>query len=145
MVEFILPRTKGFNRVAAKAWLLEVAKNEGAQISRLTYQAFRRPEMIALNVQFLAHDYDTDIISFPESEHPDAITADFALGWDQLHEQAIEFGEGFLKELHRVLVHGLLHCIGYQDFDAEHQKVMRAKEDFYLNLHPLCSTWNTTL
>ena len=142
VVEFLLPRTVGFNRTVAKAWLLEVAQREGAAVERLTYQAFRRPEMIELNQKFLQHDYDTDIISFPESEHPLPISADFALGWDQIKEQSSELNELFIRELHRILVHGLLHCIGYNDTDAASQLVMRSKEDFYLNLHPLCSTWN---
>lgn len=98
--------------------------------------------MIALNKQFLDHDYDTDIITFSEAEAPNAIESDFALGWDQIKLQSTELNEAFLRELHRILVHGLLHCLGYDDQTESDRVVIREKEDFYLTQHPECSTWN---
>lgn len=98
--------------------------------------------MIALNTQFLNHDYDTDIITFSVTEHPLPIESDFALGWSQIQKQAIEWNEPFIRELHRIVVHGLLHCIGYNDHTDEEQKVIRSKEDYYLSIHPERSTWN---
>ena len=120
-----------------------VAEKEGARIQRLHYKSFNRQEMIELNTQFLGHEYDTDIISFTIQEHPMPIDADFALGWDQINEQASEFDQPLLKELHRILVHGLLHCIGYDDNNEVDQKEIRSKEDSYLTIHPECSTWNS--
>lgn len=142
MVKFELPKIQGFTRKITTSWLLNVAASEGASIQRIHYKYFRSEEMQRLNQQFLQHDYDTDIISFAVSEHPAPIEADFALGWDQILVQSAQLKEPLLREIHRVLVHGLLHCIGYNDQSDSEQIEMRSKEDFYLAQHPECSTWN---
>jgi len=141
-VTFELPKTAGFAKKQTADWLVLVASSEGASIERLSYKAFYREEMIELNRQFLQHDYDTDIITFAESEAPNPVSADFALGWDQIALQSQDLGEVYLKELHRTLVHGLLHCLGYNDQTEAQRKEIRAKEDYYLSVHPGCSTWN---
>ncbi|MFM6959903.1 MAG: rRNA maturation RNase YbeY [Schleiferiaceae bacterium] len=141
-IRFDFPRIPGFTKKQSAEWLFQVALSEGASIERLTYKAFGSKEMIALNMQFLNHDYDTDIITFAESEAPLPISADFALGWDQIALQSRELGEPLVRELHRILVHGLLHCIGYDDRTEEQRLKIRAKEDYYLATHPECSTWN---
>jgi probable rRNA maturation factor len=141
-IRFDFPRIPGFTKKQSAEWLFQVALSEGASIERLTYKAFGSKEMIELNMQFLNHDYDTDIITFAESEAPLPISADFALGWDQIALQSRELGEPLVRELHRILVHGLLHCIGYDDRTDEQRLKIRAKEDYYLATHPECSTWN---
>ncbi|MFM8565776.1 MAG: rRNA maturation RNase YbeY [Bacteroidota bacterium] len=141
-VTFELPQTAGFAKKQTADWLVLVASSEGASIVRLSYKAFYRKEMIELNRQFLQHDFDTDIITFADSEAPNPVSADFALGWDQITLQSQDLGEVFLKELHRILVHGLLHCLGYNDHTEAQRKEIRAKEDYYLSIHPRCSTWN---
>ncbi len=141
-IRFDFPKIPGFTKKQSAEWLIQVALSEGASIERLTYKAFGSKEMIELNMQFLNHDYDTDIITFAESEAPLPISADFALGWDQIALQSRELGEPLVRELHRILVHGLLHCIGYDDRTDEQRLEIRAKEDYYLASHPECSTWN---
>ncbi len=142
-ITFEIPKLKGFAKKQTADWLKQVAVSEGARIQRLHYKSFKRQEMIELNTQFLGHEYDTDIISFSIDEHPLPIDADFALGWDQINEQSVELDQPLIKEVHRILVHGLLHCLGYDDHSEEDQQEMRAKEDFYLSIHPECSTWNS--
>jgi probable rRNA maturation factor len=137
-----IPKVKGFVKKQTSDWLLGVAESEGAVIQRLHYKSFDRSEMIELNTSFLGHAYDTDIISFAINEHPLPVNADFALGWDQIQEQALELDQPLIKEVHRIVVHGLLHCIGYDDHSDEDRVIMRAKEDLYLSKHPQCSTWN---
>lgn len=141
-ITFEVPKLKGFTKKQTADWLKIVAEKEGAQIERLYYKSFKRQEMIELNTQFLGHEYDTDIISFSIHEHPMPIDADFAIGWDQINEQASELNQPLLKELHRILVHGLLHCIGYDDQTEDDRQEIRGKEDMYLSIHPECSTWN---
>jgi probable rRNA maturation factor len=141
-IHFDLPKTAGFTKKQSAEWLKKVAAGEGATVERLNYKAFEREEMIQLNVQFLNHDYDTDIITFSEAEAPLPVSADFALGWDQITQQSQELGEPFNRELHRILVHGLLHCLGYDDQTEEQRAEIRAKEDHYLAMHPESSTWN---
>ena len=142
-ITFEIPKLEGFAKKQTADWLKQVAVSEGARIQRLHYKSFKRQEMIELNTQFLGHEYDTDIISFSIDEHPLPIDADFALGWDQINEQSVELDQPLVKEVHRILVHGLLHCLGYDDHSEEDQQEMRAKEDFYLSIHPECSTWNS--
>lgn len=141
-ITFEIPKVKGLTKKCTADWLISVAKAEGGSIQRIHYKSFNRNEMIKMNAQFLGHNYDTDIITFSVKEHPESIESDFALGWDQIHEQAVELNESFIRELHRIFVHGLLHCLGYNDQSEDEQEVMRAKEDYYLNYHPECSTWN---
>lgn len=64
----------------------------------------------------------------------DKLSGDLFISIDSVRENAIEFGTEFDEELHRVIVHGLLHLIGYDDHTPEDQKVMREKEDYYLSL-----------
>jgi len=96
-ITFEVPKLKGFTKKQTADWLKIVAEKEGAQIERLYYKSFKRQEMIELNTQFLGHEYDTDIISFSIHEHPMPIDADFAIGWDQINEQASELNQPLLK------------------------------------------------
>jgi len=141
-VAFEFPKTAGFSKKLCAQWLVEVAQAEGATVRRMNYKALESKEMIALNKQFLEHDYDTDIITFSDSNSVACIEADFAIGWSMVMTQSAELNEPFLKELHRILVHGLLHCLGYDDLTPPEAVAIRAKEEEYLSKHPECSTWS---
>lgn len=141
-VAFEFPKTPGFSKKACAQWLIDVARAEGAIVKRMNYRALEADDMIALNKQFLNHDYDTDIITFSDSNSESLIEADFAIGWTMVNAQSTELKEPFLRELHRILVHGLLHCLGYNDLSPEEAATIRLKEDEYLTKHPECSTWS---
>jgi rRNA maturation RNase YbeY len=141
-VAFEFPKTAGFSKKLSAQWLIEVAQAEGATARRMNYKAFESKQMIALNKQFLDHDYDTDIITFSDSKSESLIEADFAIGWSMVKAQSAELNEPFLKELHRILVHGLLHCLGYDDLTPRDSAEIRLKEEEYLTKHPECSTWS---
>ena len=140
-VAFEFPRTAGFSKKVCAQWLIEVAQAEGATVKRMNYKTLESDDMVALNKQFLNHDYDTDIISFSDSNSESLIDADFAIGWSMVRAQSTELHEPFLRELHRILVHGLLHCLGYNDLTPDEADAIRLKEDEYLTKHPECSTW----
>lgn len=89
--------------------------------------------ILNINLRYLHHDYFTDVITFDYCEG-DKLSGDLFISIDSVRENAVEFGIGFDEELHRVIVHGLLHLIGYDDHTPEQQMVMRAKEDYYLGL-----------
>ena len=89
--------------------------------------------ILDVNIRYLHHDYFTDVITFDYCEG-DRLSGDLFISIDSVRENAIEFGTEFDEELHRVIVHGLLHLIGYDDHTQEDQKVMRGKEDYYLSL-----------
>ncbi|NQW41738.1 MAG: rRNA maturation RNase YbeY [Cryomorphaceae bacterium] len=141
-VVFEFPKTSGFSKKACAQWLIDVAREEGATVNRMNYKALEAEEMIALNKQFLDHNYNTDIITFSDSNSESLIEADFAIGWTMVKAQSAELNEPFLRELHRILVHGLLHCLGYDDLTPHEAAEIRLKEEEYLTKHPECSTWS---
>ena len=116
-------------------WLKQVAVQRGFRIGDLNYIFCSDPYLLAINRQFLDHDYETDIITFDNSEDylletgHRGVSADIYISVDTVRVNADAYGEGFDRELHRVIVHGLLHLIGYDDGDAWHQQRMRAAEN----------------
>lgn len=89
--------------------------------------------ILDVNLRYLHHDYFTDVITFDYCEG-NRLSGDLFISVDSVRENAVEFGTEFDDELHRVIVHGLLHLIGYDDHTSEDQKLMREKEDYYLGL-----------
>ena len=89
-----------------------------------------------INQRFLSHDYFTDIITFDYCEG-DKLSGDLFISIDSVKENSIQYGTEFNDELNRVMVHGILHLIGYDDHTKAQQKQMRQKEDYYLSLRDL--------
>lgn len=116
------------------SWLHEVAHTEGASISFLNYVFCSDEYLLEMNRQYLEHDTYTDIITFPYSESSDTIEGDIFISIDRVRENALLFEVTFEHELSRVMVHGLLHLLGYSDKSDEEQAAMRAKEDKYISL-----------
>ena len=92
--------------------------------------------ILDINQRFLQHDYFTDIITFDYSEGS-KISGDLFISVDSVKENSIEYGTDFENELHRVIVHGILHLIGYDDHTDEDVRIMRSKENYYLSLYDL--------
>ncbi|NQU88032.1 MAG: rRNA maturation RNase YbeY [Mariniphaga sp.] len=88
--------------------------------------------LLQLNKEFLDHDYFTDIITFDYCDN-NIISGDIFVSIDRIHYNAKKYNVGFNIELHRVLFHGVLHLIGYNDKTSGEKKEMRSKEDYYLN------------
>ena len=88
--------------------------------------------LLEINKQYLKHDYYTDIITFNYCEG-NTISGDLFISTERVKENADTFASTFLKELYRVIFHGVLHLIGYNDKTKEEQIEMQRKEDFYLN------------
>ena len=121
-------------------WLHEVAAARGYEIGDLNYIFCSDPYLLAINQQFLGHDYETDIITFDNSDDylletgRKGVSADIYISVDTVRINGKAYCEGFEREMHRVIVHGLLHLIGYDDLDAWHQTRMRAAENRALAL-----------
>ena len=121
-------------------WLQEVSKQRGYKIGELNYIFCSDPYLLAINKQFLDHDYETDIITFDNSEDylletgHKGVSADIYISVDTVRVNAKAYGEGFDREMHRVIVHGLLHLIGYDDVTEWKQRRMRAAENRALKL-----------
>ncbi len=88
--------------------------------------------LLDININYLNHNYYTDIITFNYVEG-DVISGDLFISVDRVKENAVEFDAIFIKELYRVVFHGLLHLVGYNDKTKEEKKIMREKEDLYLS------------
>jgi rRNA maturation RNase YbeY len=88
--------------------------------------------LLDINIKYLNHNYFTDIITFNYVEG-EIISGDLFISIDRVKENASEFETIWIKELYRVIFHGLLHLIGYNDKTEEEKKIMRIKEDLYLS------------
>lgn len=114
-------------------WISGVIEKEGFKEDEINYIFCDDNYLYKLNVEFLNHDTLTDIISFDYSVGK-KIHGDIFISIDRVKDNAIDFSVPFLDELHRVIVHGVLHYCGYKDKKESEQKVMRQKENDYLKL-----------
>jgi rRNA maturation RNase YbeY len=114
-----------------KAWLNEVAKQEGKKILELSYVFCSDDYLLQINQEYLNHDTLTDIVTFDNSEDPKKIEGDIFISIDRVKENGEKLGTSE-TELDRVMVHGLLHLLGYKDKKKEDKALMTEKEDFYI-------------
>jgi probable rRNA maturation factor len=114
-----------------KAWLNEVAKQEGKKILELSYVFCSDNYLLQINQEYLNHDTLTDIVTFDNSENPKKIEGDIFISIDRVKENGEKLGTSE-TELERVMVHGLLHLLGYKDKKKEDKAMMTEKEDFYI-------------
>jgi len=117
----------------AKAWLKETIEREECQLRSLNFIFCSDEYLHKLNVDYLDHDTLTDVITFPYAQPP-IVEGDIFISIDRIKENATIFDVSFQKELHRVMVHGVLHLCGYGDKSNEEAKLMRSKEDEALSL-----------
>jgi rRNA maturation RNase YbeY len=117
-------------------WLKLVAESEIRRIGQISIIFCSDNYILDVNQKYLQHDYFTDIITFDYSEG-DKISGDLFISVDTVRDNAVEYGTEFADELNRVIVHGVLHLIGYDDHEEEDIKEMRAKENYYLSLREL--------
>jgi probable rRNA maturation factor len=114
-------------------WLEFVAKNENCNIKEVKYYFVSEKEIININNNYLKHNYVTDIITFG-TNFLNIIDGEIFICIDIIKENSVIYSNGnFQRELSRVIVHGLLHLIGYNDISEDEVILMRTKEDFYLN------------
>lgn len=105
--------------------------NEKYELGELTVVYCSDEFLLAMNKQYLNHDYYTDIITFDYVEK-NVISGDLFISLDRVNENAENYGISQLKELYRVVLHGVLHLVGYKDKTDEEQEEMTKMEEFYL-------------
>jgi rRNA maturation RNase YbeY len=108
-----------------------VAKQEGKKILELSYVFCSDDYLLQINQEYLNHDTLTDIVTFDNSEDPKKIEGDIFISIDRVKENGEKLGTSE-TELERVMVHGLLHLLGYKDKKKEDKALMTEKEDFYI-------------
>ena len=121
------------NRGNLRLWLNATAKREKQKVDAVNYIFCSDKHLLSINKQFLDHDYFTDVITF-QYEGTDGVSGDIFISYDRIRDNAKQYKQSVTNELHRVMVHGMLHLLGYKDKKPEEQKVMKSKEDFYLSL-----------
>lgn len=128
------------NKRKISEWLKAVAAENAYVIGDMNYIFCSDDYLLDINKQFLGHDYYTDIITFDNSDDyllekgRPGVSADIYISLDTVKANGQEYGDGFERELKRVIVHGLLHLIGYDDVTPAKQKKMRAAENRALDL-----------
>ena len=115
-----------------KFWINSVLKEEGMIIGELVYVLCNDEYLLKKNIQFLNHNTLTDVITFDYSKD-NIISGDILISTERVDENAKIFKVDYLTELHRVMVHGLLHLLGYKDKIEKDANIMRQKENYYLN------------
>ena len=123
------------NRTKLKFFLLEQLRKEGQSLEAINYIFCTDAYLLELNKQFLNHDTYTDIVTFPLSIKGEPLISDIYISIDRVKENALSFSSSFQKELHRVIFHGLLHLCGFKDKTTKQAKIMRLKEEEYLNAY----------
>ena len=116
-------------------WLKFVAESEAKRLGDISVIFCSDNFILDVNIKYLKHDYYTDIITFDYCEG-NRLSGDLFISIDSVRENAAFYGTEFVDELNRVIVHGVLHLIGYDDHTEEDIAVMRAKENYYLSQRP---------
>ncbi len=119
------------NQRALQKWIEDVIISENKELGDINYVFCSDEYLLERNIKFLNHDSLTDIITFNYCEG-DIISSDIMISIDRIKENSIIFENSFSKELHRVMIHGVLHLIGYNDKTKKEKQTMREREDFYL-------------
>lgn len=117
-----------------KAWIVAVAQGHSKTIGELYYYFCSDDKLLEINKQRLGHDFYTDIVTFPLTDCATVLSSEFCISVDRIKENAETFGRTYENELHRVIIHGVLHLIGFDDHTDEDEKVMREKEEEALGL-----------
>ena len=118
-------------------WLGNVAHQEGLSIQLINIVFGSDEYLLSINQQYLQHDYYTDIITFDQRDDPDLpIEGDIFISVDRVRDNASQYCKTFHQELLRVIVHGLLHLMGYDDTTDELKRQMRCLEDRCLHSYP---------
>lgn len=114
-------------------WLQNVAQSENFEIADLNYVFVSDDELYEMNVKYLNHNTLTDIITFNYVEN-ELVSGDIFISVDRVKDNAVDFNVSFEHELLRVMVHGLLHLMNYNDKTDEEQELMTQKEDDKLKM-----------
>ena len=115
-----------------KNWIKNAVVNENKNVGEIQYIFCSDAYLLNINKKFLNHDYFTDIVTFDYDEK-NIISGDIYISIDRIKENADLYNVEFSNELLRVIIHGILHLIGYNDKSDSEQKIMTEKENYYLS------------
>jgi probable rRNA maturation factor len=116
------------------SWIQKAIRKENSRLKNLNYIFCSDEDLRKINIQYLKHKTYTDIITFDVSDDPTHLEGEIFISVERVRENALKLNVPFEDELHRVLIHGVLHLLGYSDKTVSKKKEMRKKEDAYLSL-----------
>jgi len=121
------------NKEQVSDWVLRVINSKGYKLGNLVYAFFNDEDLKDLNIRFLKHDYYTDVISFDETADQ-VVSGNIAISVDRVKENATQIGVDFEEELRRVMIHGVLHFMGFNDKTSSEKKEIRKQEALALSM-----------
>ncbi len=124
------------DKTKVRQWIKDTVVAEGYQLDELNYIFCSDAYLLQINQQYLNHDTYTDIVTFDNSTEKKTITGDIFISIDRIKENAAKFNQTVTNELHRVIIHGTLHLLGYKDKKPVEKKKMTEMEDKYLDKRP---------
>lgn len=122
----------GFSENLLQRAVNRMIEDEGFQEGDLIFVLMSDEELLQYNKELLDHDYYTDIITM-DQKMGNIISGELMISVDRIIDNAKSLDEDILKEFYRVLLHGVLHIIGYNDKTSEEKELMRERENFYLS------------
>ncbi len=117
-----------------RGWVKKTIEHHHKKINTINYIFTSDATLLSINKEFLTHNTYTDIITFDQSSDPNQIEADIYISVERVKENAKKLAISFEDELHRVMIHGILHLLGYSDKEKCQKEEMRKKENHYLAL-----------
>lgn len=116
------------NRTILKNWIKRTIERNNKQLGEISYIFCSDEQLLEINKEFLNHDYYTDIITFDYSE-ADIVSGDLFISTDRIKDNAKTLNVSYQEELHRVIIHGILHLLGFKDKTDEESQNMRLLEN----------------
>jgi rRNA maturation RNase YbeY len=117
-----------------RSWIKETIVTEGKILKELNFIFCSDSYLLSINQQYLNHDTFTDIITFDNSDVEDQLVGDIFISIERVRENSVQITGNERDELHRVIIHGVLHLLGYTDKTKKDKAIMTSKEDLYLHL-----------
>lgn len=133
MIHFFYENTEEKIQENIKFWIEKIIISEEKKLGEINYIFCDDEYLLKINQDFLDHDYYTDIITFDQVRGK-TISGEIFVSLQRIKDNASLISKNYEEEKKRVIAHGVLHLCGYKDKSEEQQKIMRAKEDFYLSL-----------
>ena len=121
------------NEAEISSWITAFCQTENTSVDSLVFAFFSDEDLKALNIKHLSHDYYTDVISFDESKN-NSLNGNIAVSVERVADNASKYSVSFEEELRRVMIHGVLHFMGYNDSNENETKAIRNKEDYALSM-----------
>lgn len=118
---------------AVRQWLFDTIAAEGLDAGEISFVFTSDESLLEINQKYLNHDTYTDIISFDYSDGK-TVSGEIYISIERVRDNALKYSVNSIKELHRVMIHGILHLCGYTDKTSDNKVKMTGKEDYYLSL-----------